>query len=103
MVIFSNSERMDMVILYAVETLGWPGNYGSSAFQIARFSVHEHLYQWYSISEIMMVPSSPKLTIVAVTGLKGYCNVKNKFWNASKNSLTSPLADLQLKVEFHSL
>ncbi|KAJ3650045.1 hypothetical protein Zmor_021756 [Zophobas morio] len=44
-----------------------------------------------------------KLTIVAVIGQKEYCNLKNKFWNATKKSATSALADLQLKLEFHSL
>ena len=60
----------------------WPVNYGSSAFQIARFRVQEHLHQCHSISEIM-VPLSRKLTIVGVIEPKEYCKLKNKFWNAS--------------------
>ncbi|KAJ3643785.1 hypothetical protein Zmor_026473 [Zophobas morio] len=55
-----------------------------------------------SISEIM-VPSSLKFTIVVVIRPKEYCKLKNKFWNASKNSPTSFLVDLRLKLEFHSL
>ena len=35
-----------------METPGWPANYRSSAFQIARFRVRKHLHQWYSVSEI---------------------------------------------------
>ncbi|KAJ3661960.1 hypothetical protein Zmor_006332 [Zophobas morio] len=44
-----------------------------------------------------------KFTIVAVIGQKEYCKLKNKFWNATKKSPTSALADFQLKLEFHSL
>ena len=44
-----------------MKTPGWPGNCGSSAFQI-------------------------KLTIVAVIGPKEYCKLKNKFWKVSKKS-----------------
>ena len=50
-----------------------------------------------------MIPSALKLTIVAAIGPKEYCKLKNKFWNTSKKSSTSALADLQLKFEFHSL
>ncbi|KAJ3652380.1 hypothetical protein Zmor_018352 [Zophobas morio] len=81
MVNFSNSERLDMVMLYGVR---------------------EHLYQSYSIAEIM-VPSSLIFTIVVVIGPKKYCKLKNKFWNASKKGPTSAPPDLQLKLEFHSL
>ena len=66
-----------------METPGWPVDCGSSAFQIAPFRVREYLHQWYSISEIM-IPSSFKLTIVAVIGAKEYCKLKEKFWNASR-------------------
>ena len=54
-------------------------------------------FHWYSISEIM-APSSLKLTIVGVIGPKEYFKLINKFWNASKKSATSALADLQLKL-----
>ncbi|KAJ3666613.1 hypothetical protein Zmor_002048 [Zophobas morio] len=63
---------------------GWPTNCESSVFQI------------------QMVPSNLKLTIVAVIGPKEYCKLKKKFWNASKKSATSALADLELKLEFRS-
>ncbi|KAJ3655481.1 hypothetical protein Zmor_014611 [Zophobas morio] len=44
-----------------------------------------------------------KLRIVAVIGQKEYCKPMNKFWNVTKKSLTSALADLQLKfVSFHT-
>ncbi|KAJ3649783.1 hypothetical protein Zmor_021506 [Zophobas morio] len=62
--------------------------------------------QWYSISEIM-VPLSLKPTSVAVVGpnslFYSYCRRKNTFWNASKKSPRSALADLQLKLAFRSL
>ncbi|KAJ3665218.1 hypothetical protein Zmor_000724 [Zophobas morio] len=73
-----------------------------SAFQIARFRVRQHLHQWYSISKIK-VPSSVKLTNVIRVRPKEYCKLKHKFWHGSKKSPTSALADLQLKLEFHSL
>ncbi|KAJ3646653.1 hypothetical protein Zmor_024229 [Zophobas morio] len=41
--------------------------------------------------------------IVAVIEPKEYNELKNKFWNASEKCPTSALADLQLKLEFHSL
>ena len=50
-----------------------------------------------------MIPSSLKLTIVVVIGPKEYCKLKNKFLNSFKKSPTPPLADLELKLEFHSL
>ena len=50
-----------------------------------RFRVPEHLHQWYSIFEIM-ASSSLKLRIMPVIGSKEYCKLKNKFWNASKNT-----------------
>ncbi|KAJ3658814.1 hypothetical protein Zmor_010535 [Zophobas morio] len=92
MVNFTNSGRLDI--------------YGRELF-IQRFPnrairVREHLRRWYSISKIM-VHSNFKLTIVALVGPKEYCRLKNKFWNASNKSPTSSLADLQLKLEFHSL
>ena len=34
-----------------METPSWPANCESSAFQIVRFRVREHLHQWYSISD----------------------------------------------------
>ena len=61
-----------------METPGCPTNGESSAFQIVLFHVREHLHQ------------------------EEYCKLKNKFWNASKNSATSALADLQVKLELHS-
>ena len=82
----TNSERID---IYGREL--WIERFPNRAIH-----VREHLRQWYSISKIM-VPSSFKLTIVAIVPLK------NKFWNASKKSPTSSLADLQLRLEFHSL
>ena len=49
------------------------------------------------------ITSSLKLMIVAVIGPKEYYKLKNKFWNPSRKSPTSPLADLQMKLEFDSL
>ena len=48
----------------------------------SRYSECAIIYR-YSTSEII-VSSSLKLLIVAVIGLKEYCKLKNKFWNASK-------------------
>ena len=81
-----------------VSVMGWRANCRSNTFQIARFSVCEHLHQSYNISKIM-IPSSLKLRIVAVIEPKEYCNLKNKFWNALKKSPRSALADLQLKLD----
>ena len=44
-----------------MEMPGWPANCESSAFQIARFRVREHLYQWYSISEIIRLSAAQYL------------------------------------------
>ena len=92
MVNFTNSERVD---IYCREL--WIERVMNRAIR-----VRKHLRQWYSISETM-VPSSFKLMIVVVVGQKEYCKLKNKFWNASKKSPTSVLADLQLKLQFHRL
>ena len=85
MVSFSNSERVDMVMLYGVAD-GNP--------RLVR-------ELWIVISEIT-VPLSLKLTIVVVIGPKKYCNLRNKFWNVSKKSPTAALGDLQLKLESYT-
>ena len=66
MVIFSNWERVDMVMLYGVTD----GN--------ARLA---NIYISGTVSSRidLMAPLSLKLTIVAVIGPKEYCQLKNKF------------------------
>ncbi|KAJ3648810.1 hypothetical protein Zmor_020583 [Zophobas morio] len=88
MVNFSNPERVDVIILDGMAD----GN------TTTRF---HHLYQWYTICEIMA--SSLKPTIVVVIEPKESCKLKNKFWKVLKKSPTSPLFHLQLKLGFHSL
>ncbi|KAJ3661408.1 hypothetical protein Zmor_005809 [Zophobas morio] len=79
---FSNSECVDVVLFYAER---------------------EHLHHWYVVQHLDHGTFNLKLTIVALIGQKEYCKLKNKFWNATKKSPTSALADLQLKLEFYSL
>ncbi|KAJ3655767.1 hypothetical protein Zmor_014881 [Zophobas morio] len=94
LVVFDNGKftNFECVDIYGREL--WIERFPNRAIRVC-----EHLRQWCSISKFM-VPSSFKLTTI---GPKEYCMLKNKFWNGSKKSPTSSLADLQLKLEFHSL
>ncbi|KAJ3666825.1 hypothetical protein Zmor_002255 [Zophobas morio] len=100
MVNFFNSERVDVVMFYDGNTKlackSWIGRFPNRAISCAQIftSVVQHL---------IIVPSNSKVTIVVLIEPEEYYKQKNKFWNTSKKSSTSALANLQLQLELYSL